>query len=209
MKLIFLGPPGVGKGTIAKLVAKQKNIPHISTGDMFREAMKQKTALGKKIEKVMHEGKLVSDEDTIAVVKNRLKEPDCEKGFILDGFPRTIPQAEALEKITKLDAVVNLFADEELLVKRLLARRSCPNCKREYNLATSMRPKHDELCDVCTIKLVKRSDDNEKVIRERQRIYKEQTEPLIAFYTKKKLIKTVSGVGEPAEVTERVLKVLR
>lgn len=207
MKLIFLGAPGSGKGTIAKILSKELNIPHISTGDIFRKEMKDKTSLGIKIEKDMHAGKLVSDEDTIAIVKKRLNEKDCDDGFILDGFPRTLKQAEALDKITKIDIVINYYADEDLLIRRLLARRSCPNCKKEYNLITVMKPKNNnEECDVCKVKLVKRSDDNEKVIRDRQEIYKKETKPLIDYYKKKNILKAVENIKQPVEVAEETLK---
>jgi adenylate kinase len=208
MNLIFLGAPGAGKGTIADLIAKDKKIPHISTGDIFRKEMADKTQLGVKIEKDMHAGKLVSDEDTIAIVKKRISEKDCKNGFILDGFPRTIPQAEALDKIIKINYAVNFDIDEEYIVKRLLARRNCPKCGRNYNLITSMAPKHDEVCDVDGTKLVKRKDDTEEVIRNRQEIYKKQTKPLLDYYSKKKILKNVDASGEPNQIEERVLKVI-
>ncbi len=209
MKLIFLGAPGAGKGTIAKLISQQLHIPHISTGDMFRREIKKKTPLGRKIEKLMNEGRFVSDEDTIAIVKKRLEEPDCKNGFILDGFPRTLYQADTLSKLMKLDAVINFHVEEGPLVHRLLGRRSCPKCKKEYNMTTVLRPKHDEMCDICNVPLIKRSDDNEKVIRDRLNLYKQETQPLIDYYGKKGVLKTTSGWGDPVPIAEEVLKILR
>lgn len=208
MNLIFLGAPGSGKGTYADILGKKLGIPHISTGDMFREEIKNKTRLGQKIEKDIEKGKFVSDKDTIALIKKRLNEKDCRKGFILDGFPRTIKQAEALNKIAKIELAVNFVLDEEYIVKRLLARRLCPKCNRNYNLITSLRPKKDELCDDCGMKLIKRADDNEQVIRSRQEIYKKQTAPLIDYYKKKRLLKNVDGTGTPDEVIERAMKII-
>ena len=210
MNLIFFGAPGAGKGTIAKLVAKRLNIPHVSTGDIFRKEMAEKTSLGIKIERDMHVGKLVSDEDTIAIAKKRLNEPDCKKGFILDGFPRTIKQAEALDKIAKIDLVINFYLDEEFLIKRLLARRACPKCKKDYNLVTSMKPKNnEELCDICKVKLVKREDDTEDVIRDRLNVYKKETEPLIKYYEKKGVLKSLINDKTPEIVTEETLNILK
>ncbi len=207
MKLIFLGAPGAGKGSVASVVSKENNIPVISTGDIFRNEIKKGTALGKIINN-LNKGELVSDEITISVMQKRLKEPDCRKGFILDGFPRTIKQAEALDKMTKIDDVINIELDEELIVERLLSRRVCPKCKRIYNLVTSLKPKKDEICDDCGVKLIKREDDNEKIIIERQEIYKKQTKPLIGYYRKKKLLKSVDGSGTPDEIAKRIYKIL-
>ena len=209
MKLIFLGAPGSGKGTIAKLVGKQFKIPHISSGDIFRNEVAQKTKLGMEIKEDMEAGKLIPDKIVIDVLEKRLDKADCKNGFILDGFPRTIVQADALSKLEDIHCVVDLEIDEEYIVKRLLARRSCPQCNRDYNLITSLRPKHNEECDDCHVKLVRRADDSEKIIRDRQSIYQKQTKPLIDYYKKKNLLKEVDASGDPATVAERVMKILK
>jgi len=208
MKLIFLGPPGVGKGTIADMVSKKLNIPRIATGDILREEVSKKTPLGLKVEADMKKGIFAPDEDVNALIKKRLQADDCKNGFILDGFPRNMPEAEAFDKMDKADAVINLYLDEDYIVKRLSARRNCPKCKRNYNLITSQKPKNDEVCDDCNVKLAKRADDDENVIRERQKIYKEQTAPLIDYYKEKNLLKDIRAEGEPEEIAERVIKVL-
>ncbi len=206
MKLIFLGAPGAGKGIYSGLMSRKLNIPHISTGDLFREEVKKETELGKKIKNTIEKGIFVSDEDTIALIKKRLNEKDCENGFILDGYPRTIKQAEELDKIIKIDHVVNFVIDEEYIVKRLLARRNCPKCNRNYNMITSLKPKNNETCDDCNVPLTTRKDDTEEVVRSRQETYKRQTAPLIDYYKKK--LKNIDATGEPEEVIERVMKVL-
>lgn len=209
MKLIFLGAPGAGKGTIATIISKKLNIPHISTGEILRNEIKEKTLLGLKIEKQIAEGKFASDYNMIEIVKKRISQSDAKNGFILDGFPRTSKQAEELQNIAKLDAVINLVADDETLIKRLLGRRSCPECKKEYNMATSMITKSGkEICDICNVPLSKRADDNEQAIRTRQEIYNKETKILIDFYKKKGILKEVNGEGNPEIITERVMKVL-
>lgn len=210
MNLIFLGAPGAGKGTIADIVAKEKKIPHISTGDIFRKEMADKTELGLKIKSIMDAGQLVSDDITIEIVKKRLKKRDCSKGFILDGFPRTILQAEALSKIKDIDFVINFDLDQEYIIKRLLARRNCPQCKKGYNLMTSLKPKNNkELCDDCRVKLVSRADDTESVIRDRMSTYNKQTAPLIDFYNKHKILRNVDASGVPESIAKRVMYVIR
>ncbi len=210
MNIIFLGAPGSGKGTIAGMLSSVKHIPHISTGDIFREEIKAQTPLGKKVEKLVAKGAFVSDEDTISIIKRRLSQQDCENGFILDGFPRTIAQANSLDAIRKIDAVINFAISENALIVRLSNRRICPKCKRVYNLATSQRPKNnDGQCDFCGLKLVKRPDDEEAAIKARFEMYEEKTKPLIDYYERKKLLKTVSAEGEAKEILEHVLSVLK
>ena len=209
MKYVFLGAPGVGKGTISRVVSKKLNIPYISTGDIFRKEIADDTELGKKIKKI-EGGQLAPDELTIEVVRKRLSQSDCKKGYILDGFPRTVKQAEALENISKIDEVINLQADEDELINRLLGRRSCPKCKREYNVQASptMRPKHTEMCDDCNVKLSKRADDTEEVIRKRMKVYEKETRPLIDYYKKKGILKEINGSGDVPEILERTYKVI-
>jgi adenylate kinase len=207
MKLIFLGPPGAGKGTLATLVSKEHGIPQISTGDMFREAIKKETELGKRVKAILASGDLVPDELTINLVKERLAEADAKKGFILDGFPRTIPQAEALEKFQKLDAAVNFAIDDELVVKRLSGREVCKNCGAIYHV-TNMPSKVKGVCDKCGGALYTRPDDTLESITNRLNVYRKQTEPLIAFYRSRKLLKDIDSSKSPEDTNRQVEKAL-
>ena len=210
MNLIFFGAPGAGKGTIANIIGKRLGIPHISTGNVFRKIKGEDSQIGRQVKELIDKGNFVPDDITIEIVKKRLTETDCKQGFILDGFPRTLKQAEFLDKITKIDLVINFYVDEDFLIRRLLARRSCPNCKKEYNLITSMKPKNNnELCDVCSVKLAKRADDNEQTIQGRQETYKKETAPLIKYYEEKGILKSVLNVATPEEVANDTIKVLK
>jgi adenylate kinase len=202
MKLIFLGAPGSGKGTIADLVAKKLNLKHISS-NILRDEVNSGSELGIKIKTYMDKGELLPDEFMIPLIKKNLP----KYNFILDGFPRTIAQAEELSKITKIDSVINFDIDQEFIIKRLLSRRFCPNCKKTYNLMTETKPKKDELCDVCNIPLIQRADDNEKIIRDRMNIYNEQTAPLIKYY--QNIIKNIDATGVPEKIAERIMSVLK
>jgi len=181
MNFIFLGPPGAGKGTLAGQVSEEYGIPHISTGDIFREAIKNQTPLGVKVKAIIDSGGLVSDDITCALVDDRLRKDDCKKGFILDGFPRTIPQAEALEKMVKDVKVVNFEVDDDLIIARLSNRRVCKKCGTTYNVRF-MPPKQDGICDKCGGELYTRDDDKLESITHRLEVYREQTAPLIGFY---------------------------
>ncbi|MDP3178475.1 MAG: adenylate kinase [Spirochaetaceae bacterium] len=202
MKLIFLGPPGAGKGTIADLAVAQLGVPHISTGDLFRAAVKNGTELGLKVKGIMASGGLVPDELTIALVRERLSAGDAAKGWILDGFPRTIPQAEALEKIAGADKVVNFEASDEVVVGRLAGRRVCRSCGKIYH-EKNMPPKRLGVCDVDGGELYTRDDDQEGAIRVRLETYRKQTAPLIDWYGRRGSLLTIDGVGAPDLVLMR------
>ena len=190
--IILVGPPGAGKGSVAKKLISL-GLAHISTGDMFREAMKQGTPLGKLAESYINKGDLVPDEVTIGLVKERLSQPDCANGYLLDGFPRTIPQAEALEKLAKeinrpIEAVLNLECDEETLIKRISGRRVCRVCGTPYHIV-NVKPKVEGICDVCGGELYQRKDDNEDALKVRLQHYVQDTEPLLSFYDSRGLLK--------------------
>ncbi len=187
MRIVILGPPGAGKGTQAVEIAQARRITHISTGDVFRAASAGGTPMGLKAQEYMSAGKLVPDEVVIGVVEERLKQDDCTDGFMLDGFPRTLPQAEALDRIldamgTRLDAVINIATPDEVCEKRLSGRRLCPQCKRGYHVLW-MPPKEEGKCDDCRIDLIQRADDRPESIEERLRQYHQETAPLIDYYS--------------------------
>jgi len=207
MNLIFLGPPGAGKGTLAGLVSKEYAVPQISTGDIFRDAIKRETELGKKVKEIVGRGDLVPDELTVSLVRERLTQPDAKKGYILDGFPRTIPQAEALEKIQKLDAVVNFAIDDTLVIERLSGREICKNCGAIYHVK-NMPSKVKGVCDKCGGQVVTRPDDSRESIMNRLDVYRKQTEPLIAFYQKRKLLKDIDSSKSPEDTLAQIRKVL-
>ena len=181
MNFIFLGPPGAGKGTLAAQVAEEYKIPQISTGDIFRENIKNETELGKKVKAIMDAGGLVGDDVVLEIVEDRLKKDDCKNGFILDGFPRTIPQAEAFEKLGIEVKVVNFEVNNDLIIARLSNRRVCKNCKQNYNVKF-MPPKVEGVCDKCGGELFTREDDKLESITHRLEVYRKETEPLIDFY---------------------------
>jgi adenylate kinase len=208
MHLIFLGPPGAGKGTIAAEIKEVYGIAHISTGDILRENVKQGTPLGKLAERYMQAGDLVPDDTIVEMVENRLQEPDCSEGFILDGFPRTLPQAEALDRIleklkTKVDAVILLEVDDETIVKRLSGRRVCPKCGAIYNVSFNP-PKADSLCDHCGERVIQRNDDKGEVVRQRLAVYRERTAPLIDYYLRKEILKKVEAARGSDEVVAAI-----
>ena len=208
MRIIMLGPPGAGKGTQAVKLAEKLGVPHISTGDILRHHVAKKTKLGLAAHKYMAAGQLVPDDLVIEMTLKRLKEPDAKKGFILDGFPRTLPQAQALDKATKIDAVINLFLDPEDLVKRSTGRWVCPNCDAVYHVLTNP-PKKKGVCDKCGSALIQREDDTEKVVRARIKTYDELTDPLAAHYRAKGILRDVYASGHIVEVQQRILEALR
>ena len=181
---IFLGPPGAGKGSLAVKVAEDYKIPHISTGDIFRANIKAQTPLGVKVKAIIDSGSLVSDELTFELVKDRLAQDDCKNGYILDGFPRTIPQAEMLEKLVNDVKVVNFEIKDEIVIRRLSTRRVCKACGANYNIKT-LPPKVEGVCDKCGGELYQRDDDKQESILHRMDVYREQTEPLINYYKNK------------------------
>ena len=187
MKIIMLGAPGAGKGTQAKMLADKYGIPHISTGEIFRAAIKAQTPLGQKVKAILDSGALVSDDVTIELVKDRLSQSDTKNGFILDGFPRTIPQAEALENIVKIDAAVNFDISDEGVIERLSGRRVCKNCSQNYHIKF-LKPAKENVCDKCGGELFIRDDDKPESISHRLEVYRSQTAPLIDFYKNKKLL---------------------
>jgi adenylate kinases len=197
MNVVLLGPPGSGKGTQAQMLVKQFRIPHISTGDMFRAAIKQGTELGLQAKAVMDRGQLVPDELTIGIVRERLAEADCEKGFLLDGFPRTIPQADALNEILNgskrsLDAAINIEVPDDVLIPRMTGRRVCRQCGATYHIEFNP-PQVASQCDSCCGELYQRSDDTENTVASRLEVYARQTQPLVDYYCHRKLLKTING----------------
>jgi adenylate kinase len=207
MKLIFLGPPGAGKGTLATLVSKELGVPQISTGDIFREAIKRGTELGLKVKEIVGRGDLVPDELTVSLVRERLKEPDAARGYILDGFPRTIPQAEALAAFQALDAVVNFTASDTVVIQRLSGREICRSCGKIYHV-TNMPAKVKGVCDACGGPLYTRPDDTIESITNRLDVYRKQTEPLITFYEGKKLLRNIDSSVSPEATLVQIRKVL-
>ncbi|MBI2208182.1 adenylate kinase [Candidatus Woesearchaeota archaeon] len=203
MNIILLGPPGVGKGTIASKLSKKMKVPHIATGDMLRENVAQKTDLGAKAKNYMDKGLLVPDELVIEMIKERLKRKDCKKGFILDGFPRTINQADEISNAARVDKVVNLQASDGIIVKRLSRRRVCSQCSFIYHL-DFIKPNREGFCDKCSGTLYQREDDKPETVKKRLKVYEKQTEPLIKYYQDKDLLVDVDGSGLPEEVFELV-----
>ena len=201
MNFIFLGPPGAGKGSLAVKAAAEYGIPHISTGDIFRAAIKNETPLGLKVKAIIDSGSLVSDEITCALVKERLEEPDAKNGFILDGFPRTIPQAEAFSAICTDVAVVNFQISDEAVIKRLSTRRVCKKCGANFNILT-LPPKKEGVCDACSGELFQRDDDKQDSILHRMNVYREQTEPLIDFYRQKGQLTDIDGATQTPQLLD-------
>lgn len=212
MRIVFLGAPGVGKGTQADKVAVQYHIPKISTGDLLREAVRNKTPLGLEAKEHMDQGRLVPDSVVIGLVREKLADPPYANGFILDGFPRTVPQAEALAKVLaergiQLDRVINFRVSREEIVKRLSGRRSCPKCQATYHV-TFAPSKTGSLCERCGEALVQRSDDRPEAIETRLHVYEEQTAPVINFYEKEHLLSHLNGAGTVEAVHQNLVKAL-
>lgn len=204
MNIIFLGAPGAGKGTQAEKVADALSIPTVSTGNIIREALSNGTEMGIKAKTYIEAGKLVPDDVVIGIIQERLAKDDCKGGFILDGFPRTIPQAEALEDMgVTIDKVVDIEVPDDAIKERMSGRRVCPKCGSTYHLVTK-KPKVDGICDRCGSELVQRKDDAPETVADRLSVYHEQTEPLKDFYNKRGSLAVVDGVGSVSEIAERV-----
>lgn len=214
MRIVLVGPPGAGKGTQAVRLAEKLSVPHISTGDLFRANISQQTELGKLAKSYMDAGNLVPDEVTIAMAKDRMEQPDAVGGFLLDGFPRNVSQAEALDQLLQtegitLDAVLDLEVPEAEVVKRIAGRRICRNDSSHVFHVTYSRPKQEGVCDVCGGELYQRDDDSEETVRKRLEVYHTQTEPIIDYYKSQGLVRTISALGPVDEVTERALDALK
>lgn len=212
MKIIMLGAPGAGKGTQAKMIAAKYGIPHISTGDIFRANIKNGTELGAKAKEYMDKGLLVPDELVVDLVMDRFKEPDCEKGYVLDGFPRTIPQAEALDKALtaigeSIDYAINVEVLDENIINRMGGRRACVGCGATYHIVYSPT-KVEGKCDTCGADLIIRDDDKPETVKNRLAVYHEQTQPLIDYYTSKGITREVDGTVDMKDVFEAIVKIL-
>ena len=212
MKIIMLGAPGAGKGTQAQMIADKYNIPHISTGDIFRANIKNGTELGKKAKEYMDKGLLVPDELTVQLLLDRVANEDCKNGYVLDGFPRTIPQADVLDsELTKLgdkvDYAVNVDVPDENIVHRMSGRRACLKCGATYHIE-HIPPKTEGICDKCGSELVLREDDKPETVQNRLAVYHEQTQPLIDYYDKKNILKTVDGTKDMQEVFSDIVNIL-
>lgn len=208
MNLIFLGAPGAGKGTQAEIVSEKYNIPAVSTGNIIREAMKTGTEMGIKAQQFVQKGELVPDEVVIGIIKERLAESDCKNGFILDGFPRTIPQAQALDSMgVAIDKVIDIEVSDDKIVTRMSGRRVCPNCGASYHIEYK-KPSKEGVCNSCGSELIIRKDDSPEVVLDRLKVYHEQTEPLKSYYEKAGKLIVVEGQEEVADTTALTLKAL-
>ena len=212
MKIIMLGAPGAGKGTQAKMIAEKYGVPHVSTGDIFRANIKEGTELGKEAKQYMDQGLLVPDELTVKILLDRVAKDDCKNGYVLDGFPRTIPQAEVLDKALnelgdKIDYAIDVDVPDENIVKRMGGRRACLTCGATYHIE-HVPPKKEGICDKCGSELVLRDDDKPETVKNRLSVYHEQTQPLIDFYTEKGVLRTVDGTQDMKDVFAAIVMIL-
>lgn len=212
LRTVLLGPPGAGKGTQAVRIAEKYEIPHISTGDIFRDNIKRQTELGKKAQEYMNKGELVPDDLVIEIATSRLLDDDCMRGFLLDGFPRTVNQAEKLDEFLaarsgSLDKVINITADDQILIRRLTGRRVCRQCGASYHIV-NIPPQKEGICDACGGELIQRDDDTETTVRNRIAVYEEQTMPLLDYYTAKGNIVTVDGTAPLDDVFAEISEAL-
>lgn len=212
MKIIMLGAPGAGKGTQAKMIAEKYGVPHVSTGDIFRANIKNGTELGKEAKKYMDQGLLVPDELTVKILLDRVAQPDCKNGYVLDGFPRTIPQAEVLDKALSelgdaIDYAINVDVPDDNIVKRMSGRRACVTCGATYHIE-HVPPKKEGICDQCGSELILRDDDKPETVLNRLNVYHGQTQPLIDFYTAKGVLRTVDGTVDMKDVFAAIVEIL-
>lgn len=212
MKIIMLGAPGAGKGTQAEMIAEKYHLPHVSTGDIFRANIKNGTELGKEAKSYMDRGVLVPDELTVKILMDRVAQDDCKDGYILDGFPRNIPQAEVLDKALaefgdKIDFAIDMEVPDELIIRRMAGRRACVSCGATYHIE-NVPPQKEGICDKCGEALILRDDDREETVKNRLNVYHEQTQPLIEFYEKKGILKTVDGTKDMMEVFKEITEIL-
>ncbi len=212
MKIIMLGAPGAGKGTQAKMIAAKYEIPHVSTGDIFRANIKEKTELGMEAKKYMDQGLLVPDELTVKILLDRVAKDDCKNGYVLDGFPRTIPQAEVLDKAVSelnesIDYAINVDVKDENIIRRMSGRRACLKCGATYHIE-HIPPKKEGICDACGSELVLRDDDKPETVEKRLKVYHEQTQPLIDYYNKKGILREVDGSQDMKDVFNAIVDIL-
>ncbi len=207
MKLVVFGPPSAGKGTQAQKLSQKYKIPQVSTGDLLRKAVAEQTPLGKKVKSYLDQGKLGPDNLIVELIKDRVSKPDAAKGYLLDGFPRTMGQAQALDKMTDIDLVLSIVVDPEVLVERAVGRRSCPKDGAVYHVKFNP-PKKDMVCDKCGTPLLQRDDDKEETVRNRLKVYQEQTAPLIEYYRKKGKLVDIDGTGGIDAVFDRMVKAI-
>lgn len=212
MKIIMLGAPGAGKGTQAKMIAEKYSLPHISTGDIFRANIKNGTELGMETKKYMDQGQLVPDELTVKILLDRVAQDDCKNGYVLDGFPRTIPQAEVLDKALtelneKIDYAIDVDVPDENIINRMSGRRACLSCGATYHVVYNA-PKVENVCDACSSELVLRDDDQPETVKKRLSVYHDQTQPLIEYYTNKGVLRTVDGTLDMKDVFSAIVNIL-
>ena len=212
MKIIMLGAPGAGKGTQAKLISEKYGIPHISTGDIFRANIKEGTDLGKEAKEYIDKGQLVPDELTVRILLDRVEKDDCKNGYVLDGFPRTIPQAQVLDNEVaklgdKIDYAIDVEVPDEIIIRRMGGRRACPKCGATYHIE-HIPPKKEGICDACGEKLMLRDDDKPETVKNRLDVYHKQTQPLIDHYSKQNILRTVDGTADMNDVFDSIVKLL-
>lgn len=207
MRLVMLGPPGSGKGTQAKFISKDHNIPQISTGDLLREAIKKETEIGRKSKEFMNTGQLVPDDIVLQLLKERFKQKDCQAGFILDGYPRNITQAYDLEKITDIDFVINIEVEQSLILERITGRRTCKKCEAIFHIKYH-QPQKEGICDKCNGPLYQRADDTEETVKKRLITYKNETKPLINYYNQQKKLRTLVSDGTIEDMHQKVTHLL-
>lgn len=212
MKIVILGAPGAGKGTQAKGISDYYKIPHISTGDIFRKNISEGTRLGKTAKRYMDAGQLVPDQLTLDLIDDRLQQPDCQAGYLLDGYPRTVVQAEFLEELlkkqgTQLDCALEIAVPQEVILTRMTGRRVCPSCGASYHLKNNP-PTRKDTCDICGTKVIQREDDKQETVEERLEVYEEQTKPLIDFYAERQLLKSVDGTRAINQIFNSIVNVL-